>query len=278
MSSLVLEGGTFRPIFSSGVMDALLEYDILFPYIIGVSAGITHGVSYISKQKRRNLDIAEKYRNDKRYLGIRNLLKCRSIFGLDFVFDEIPNRLHPFDMNTYTAYHGRILIGVTNAKTGQAEYMDGKKLDDRCLMLRATCAIPMFFPAILIDGTPYFDGGICDPIPIRKAIQDGNQKHLIILTQIKGYEKTLNKQNIYAAKWLKRKYPAMVEPLLTRHILYNETIAFCEHLEKNGHALILRPSQPIHSFEKDIIKLKAAYDDGFQQTLERIDEIREIIE
>lgn len=278
MSSLVLEGGTFRPIFSSGVMDALLEYDILFPYIIGVSAGITHGVSYISKQKRRNLDIAEKYRNDKRYLGIRNLLKCRSIFGLDFVFDEIPNRLHPFDMNTYTAYHGRILIGVTNAKTGQAEYMDGKKLADRCLMLRATCAIPMFFPAILIDGTPYFDGGICDPIPIRKAIQDGNQKHLIILTQIKGYEKTLNKQNIYAAKWLKRKYPAMVEPLLTRHILYNETIAFCEQLEKNGQALIIRPSQPIHSFEKDIIKLKAAYDDGFQQTLERIDEIREIIE
>lgn len=278
MSSLVLEGGTFRPVFSSGVMDALLEYDILFPYIIGVSAGITHGVSYISKQKRRNLDIAEKYRNDKRYLGIRNLLKCRSIFGLDFVFDEIPNRLHPFDMNTYTAYHGRILIGVTNAKTGQAEYMDGKKLDDRCLMLRATCAIPMFFPAILIDGTPYFDGGICDPIPIRKAIQDGNQKHLIILTQIKGYEKTLNKQNIYAAKWLKRKYPAMVEPLLTRHILYNETIAFCEQLEKNGQALIIRPSQPIHSFEKDIIKLKAAYDDGFQQTLERIDEIREIIE
>lgn len=259
-------------------MDALLEYDILFPYIIGVSAGITHGVSYISKQKRRNLDIAEKYRNDKRYLGIRNLLKCRSIFGLDFVFDEIPNRLHPFDMNTYTAYHGRILIGVTNAKTGQAEYMDGKKLDDRCLMLRATCAIPMFFPAILIDGTPYFDGGICDPIPIRKAIQDGNQKHLIILTQIKGYEKTLNKQNIYTAKWLKRKYPAMVEPLLTRHILYNETIAFCEQLEKNGQALIIRPSQPIHSFEKDIIKLKAAYDDGFQQTLERIDEIREIIE
>ena len=278
MSSLVLEGGTFRPIFSSGVMDALLEYDILFPYIIGVSAGITHGVSYISKQKRRNLDIAEKYRNDKRYLGIRNLLKCRSIFGLDFVFDEIPNRLHPFDMNTYTAYHGRILIGVTNAKTGQAEYMDGKKLDDRCLMLRATCAIPMFFPAILIDGTPYFDGGICDPIPIRKAIQDGNQKHLIILTQIKGYEKTLNKQNIYAAKWLKRKYPAMVEPLLTRHILYNETIAFCEQFEKNGQSLIIRPIQPIHSFEKDIIKLKAAYDDGFQQTLERIDEIREIIE
>ena len=128
MSSLVLEGGTFRPIFSSGVMDALLEYDILFPYIIGVSAGITHGVSYISKQKRRNLDIAEKYRNDKRYLGIRNLLKCRSIFGLDFVFDEIPNRLHQFDMNPYTAYHGSILICVTNAKTRPADIVDGKTL------------------------------------------------------------------------------------------------------------------------------------------------------
>ena len=51
MNAMVLEGGTFRPIFSCGVMDALLDHDINFDYVIGVSAGITDGVSYVSKQK-----------------------------------------------------------------------------------------------------------------------------------------------------------------------------------------------------------------------------------
>lgn len=51
MNGLVLEGGTFRPIFSSGVMDALLTEDIMLPYCIGVSAGIADGVSYIIETK-----------------------------------------------------------------------------------------------------------------------------------------------------------------------------------------------------------------------------------
>lgn len=276
MPSLVLEGGTFRPIFSCGVMDALLEHDIIFPYTIGVSAGITNGVSYVSKQKRRNLDIVVNYRNDKRYLGMRNFLTVKSIFGLDFVFNEIPNHLHPFDMETYQSYEGRVRVGVTNALTGQPEYMDGKKLDNNCTMLRATCAIPLFFPAIDINGTPYFDGGIGDPIPIRKAIADGNEKHLILLTQVKDFQKMPSKKNEYVAKLFRRKYPNMVEPLLNRHHVYNETIAFCEQLEAEGQALIIRPSTPIQSFEKDVDKLRAAYQDGYDQAMAHIDQIKKL--
>ena len=82
------------------------------------------------------------------------------MFGLEFVFDEIPNKLLPFDWDTFHAYQGKVLVGVTNAVTGQAEYFDGMQLDLPCTMLRATCAIPFYFPAILIDGTFYYDGGL----------------------------------------------------------------------------------------------------------------------
>ena len=254
MPSLILEGGTFRPIFSAGVMDALLDNDIIFPYCIGVSAGITNGVSYISKQKGRNLAVIEQYRNDKRYLGLKNFFSCHSIFGLDFVFNEIPNNLLPFDMDTYQRYSGKILVGVTNAQTGQTEYLDGKDLDENCTILRATCAIPYFFPCIKYKGNEYYDGGICDPIPIRKAIADGNEKHLIVLTRPASYKKTLSKNNILAAKNISKKYPNLKEPLLTRHIAYNETVRFCEDLERQGKALILRPSEEgaLKSFEKSI--------------------------
>ena len=278
MPSLILEGGTFRPIFSAGVMDALLDNDIIFPYCIGVSAGITNGVSYISKQKGRNLAVIEQYRNDKRYLGLKNFFSCHSIFGLDFVFNEIPNNLLPFDMDAYQSYSGKILVGVTNAQTGQTEYLDGKDLDENCTILRATCAIPYFFPCIKYKGNEYYDGGICDPIPIRKAIADGNEKHLIVLTRPASYKKTLSKNNILAAKNISKKYPNLKEPLLTRHIAYNETVRFCEDLERQGKALILRPSEEgaLKSFEKDINKLKAGYNLGYKTATDNLDKIKEL--
>lgn len=278
MPSLILEGGTFRPIFSAGVMDALLDNNIMFPYCIGVSAGITNGVSYISKQYKRNLEVLENYRLDKRYLGFRNFLKCKSIFGLDFVFDEIPNKLNPFDTNTYKKYSGTALAGITNAITGKTEYVDLKDLDEKCLPLRATCAIPIFFPAIKIKDNYYYDGGICDPIPIKKAITDGNDKHLIILTRPKEYRKKLSKGNILASKLLKKKYPNLVQPLLTRHTLYNETVRFCEELEKQGKAVIIRPeaSQAVESFEKDIKKLKQGWQDGYNAATTKMNAIKSL--
>ncbi len=278
MPSLILEGGTFRPIFSAGVMDALLDNNIMFPYCIGVSAGITNGVSYISKQKKRNLDILLTYRNDKRYLGLRNFLKCKSLFGLDFVYGEIPNKLSPFDMETYQKYEGKVLVGVTNAITGKTEYFDGKELDDNCSILRATCAIPLFFPAIKINDNYYYDGGICDPVPIKKAIADGNEKHLIVLTRPKEYRKSLSKGNIIVSKLFRKKYPNLKEPLLTRHNHYNETIRFCEELEAQGKAVIIRPTleQSIESFEKDVNKLRDGYNNGYKMAIENLDKIKEL--
>ena len=276
MPSLILEGGTLRPIFSAGVMDALLDNNITFPYCIGVSAGITNGISYISQQRGRNLEVVTKYRNDKRYLGYRNFLKCKSLFGLDFVFDEIPNKLIPFDMDTYKKYPGKVLVGVTNAKTGKTEYLDGKNLDDKATMLRATCALPIFFPVIKLNGNEYYDGGICDPIPIKKAIEDGNDKHLIILTQPKGYKKELSKKNVLVAKLLNNKYSNLKDALLNRHDSYNEAVRFCEELEKQGKALILRPEFSLESFEKDVDKLKANYNHGYDLATKRINDIKKL--
>ena len=102
MGALILEGGTFRPIFSSGVMDALIDSrHSKFPYVIGVSAGITDGFSYVSKQRKRNYDILMNHRHDKRYVGMRNYLTDKSLFGLKFAYETIPNELYPFDWETF---------------------------------------------------------------------------------------------------------------------------------------------------------------------------------
>ena len=70
--SLVLEGGTFRTVYTAGVLDAFMEENLYFPYIVGVSAGAINTVSYVSKQPKRTLNVLTKYRNDPRYMGLRN--------------------------------------------------------------------------------------------------------------------------------------------------------------------------------------------------------------
>ena len=277
MAGLVLEGGTLRPIFSCGVMDALLDNDIMFPYIIGVSAGITDAFSYVSKQKERNLKVLEKYRHDKRYIGWGNFRKYKSLFGLDFVYDVVPNSLEVFDWDTFRQYNGRILVGVTNARTGHIEYMDGMQLDNKYTMLRATCAIPLLFPPIIINGTPYFDGGLTAPIPIKQSIMDGNKKNLIILTRTRDYRKELKKSNIIAAETLEKKYPRIKNILLKRHIRYNKTVEFVNRLEKEGKALVLRPDYPLDSLEKDVEVLRQTNQMGYDMAMKRMDEIASIL-
>lgn len=278
MTGIVLEGGTFRPIFSCGVMDALLSENILLPYCIGVSAGISDGVSYISKQPQRNLEILQKYRNDKRYMSRSNWKKYKSIFGLDFIFGDIPNQLIPFDMETFKSYQGTCLVGLTNAKTGQAEYKDAMNMDEHYSMLRATCALPMFFPAIEVEGEKYYDGGLMDPIPVRKALADGCDKVIIVLTQPRGYVKRIGKYDKMGARMLGRKYPEIKKAIMSRPERYNEEVRFCEELVREGKAMIFRPNHLLNSFESDVRKLEMAYWHGFRMTKERMKKVKKFID
>lgn len=278
MTGLVLEGGTFRPIFSCGVMDALLSENLLLPYCIGVSAGIADGVSYISKQPQRNLEIMQKYRNDKRYMGRHHLRKEKSLFGLDFVFGEIPDVLIPFDKETFFKYEGTCLVGVTNAETGEAEYKNAMDMDDKFTMLRATCALPLFFPAIEMDGEKYYDGGVASPIPVSKALEDGCDKVIIVLTQPRGYVKRCGKYDRAGARILARKYPKMKKLILSRAERYNENVQYCEELVKEGRAMIIRPNHLLNSFENDVRKLEMAYWHGYRMTKEKMKKIKSFIE
>ena len=278
MTGIVFEGGTFRPIFSCGVMDALLSENILLPYCIGVSAGIADGVSYVSKQPQRNLEIMQKYRNDKRYMSRANWKNGKSIFGLDFIFGDIPNKLIPFDMETFRSYEGTCLVGVTNAENGQIEYKNAMEMDDKFTMLRATCALPMFFPAIDMDGKKYYDGGLADPIPVKKALEDGCDKVIIVLTQPRGYVKKIGKYDKMGARVLGRKYPAIRECILSRPERYNEAIQYCNELAQEGKAMIFRPNHLLNSFESDVRKLEMAYWHGYRMTKEKMKKIKRFLE
>ncbi len=277
MASLVLEGGTFRGVFTAGVLDAFLENDMMFPYVIGVSAGIANASSYISKQHGRNLEIIEKYRRDQRYTGVNNFIRERSLFGVDFIFEKIPLELVPFDYATYYRYPGILKVVATNAKTGQAEYLDGLKTSVHNEVYKATCAVPGVFPAVRIGSEEYYDGGVSNSIPIAKAMDDGNQKHVIVLTQPDDFVKEFDRSTQIVEKMMRRKYPMIAFKLRNRYKLYNLQVKLCKKLQQEGKAIIINPSHKLNSTEKDVDVLKSTYEEGRKWVYEHLGELQEFL-
>ncbi|WP_107949090.1 patatin-like phospholipase family protein [Lysinibacillus parviboronicapiens] len=276
-ASLILEGGTFRTLFTSGVLDAFLEHDIMMPYVVAISAGAINACSYVSQQKERSLRVLMDYRHDKRYMGLKNFLKEKSLFGLDFAYNVIPNQLDIFDWDTYQQYKGKLLFGVTNATTGQVEYMDAREMDRQCMMLRATCAIPILFPEIKLNDTAYYDGGLAEPIPIQHGIERGFDKHVLVLTRPKGYRKKQDRQSKWAMRLLAKRYPSLVKSMEKRADHYNASLAYCEQLEEEGRAFIFRPTEALNSFEKDTTQMRSNYEMGYEQALQQMAALKQFL-
>ena len=281
-TGIVFEGGAFRPIFSCGVMDALVENDIMPDYMIGVSAGAAYGVSMASKQPRRNLDVLMKYRNDKRYLGLSNMIDKdnKSIYGLEFSYETIPNELNLFDYDAFKQYKGDFYCVVTNLLTGQPEYMKYTGDDRTNTVLKATCALPMLFPPIIINDVPYMDGGLSDSIPYLKAIEDGCDRIIVVLTRQSGYTKTTSRSTKAIAYSYRNQYPKLTETMLTRASRYNESLKGLDQYVKEGRIITIQPttSNGFSRLEKDKNKILSMYNDGYNQCYELLDTIKEFYE
>ena len=277
---MALEGGAFRTIFSTGVCDAFIKADIYPDYFVGVSAGIAYGVSYLSRQYGRNLAILEKYANDKRYMGVRNLLNPhnRSYFGIKFTYDTIPNELIPFDYKTFAEYRGVVEGVVTNLETGLAEYHVDDPKDREFLILQASCALPLLFPIYNIHGSPCLDGGVADPIPYERAFEVGCDRVIVILTRERGYVRGHEKAE-KLVDMTYRKYPKFLDVMHRRAENYNKSRERLFELEREGKVMIFAPHDTtgFSRTERDTSKIHKLWQDGLTQAAERIDEVRGFI-
>ncbi|SHI55456.1 patatin-like phospholipase family protein [Parasporobacterium paucivorans] len=274
---LVLEGGANRFIFSSGVLDAMMEEDVQTDYLVGVSAGIGYGVNYASRQVGRTLEIFERFINDKRYMGFKNLFKKgnRSYFNLDFTYDTIPNELVPFDMDVFREFPGEVEAVVTNLETGDPMYKPIPCDDDKFQILRASCALPLLFPIIYLDGDPCMDGGLSDPIPFERAMGKGCDKVIAILTREREYEKGTEKFT-RLVHWKYRKYPQFLKALDSRPDVYNAQRKKLFELEKEGRAFVFTPdnTREFGRIEKNMDKIHGMYDCGYDACMDKMEELK----
>ena len=279
-TGLVLEGGALRAIFSSGVCDGLLEGHVMADYVIGVSAGIAYGVSYVSRQPRRNLEVVTRFAPDRRYMGWRNLADKgnRSYFGLKFGFSTIPNELVPFDYDAFQAFPGEVEAVVTNLNTGRAEYLPVPRRDKESVVLQASCAMPLLFPVFEIGGQPYLDGGIGDAIPWRRGLEKCDRV-IVVLTRPRHYRRKPDHMMKLIRKRY-RDYPAFVEAMENRAEVYNRDREALFQAEREGKLLVIAPESTlgVARTERDTEKLRLLWAAGYQGAIDRLEEIRDYLQ
>ena len=281
-ATLVLEGGATRGIFTSGALDYLMERDLYFSDVIGVSAGSCNAVDYVSRQPGRTRDcMIPTDKEGKYYYGIRDFVKEKSLMNMDLIFDKYPKELLPFDFETYFNSEINCQIVTTNCLTGKAEYMTEDSDNDRLMKLcRASSSMPLLTPIVNIDNVPYLDGGLADSVPIRRAQQMENEKIVVILTKNQGYRKSVlspTMQRVYKREY--KSYPNLIRTIFRRSFEYNKTMNYLDQLEKRGEIFILRPQvKPVSRLERNKETLHAFYEHGYKYTERKFDDLMEYLE
>ena len=264
-TALVLEGGGMRGVFTSGVLDWMIDHDITFPYLVGVSAGSSNALSYASQQRGRGKYIFADLQVERHYLGIRNIWKHHSIMDMDLLYHELPESIYPYDYEAYRNNPMRVESVATDCITGEAVYLEEKEDPVRIIdIVRASSSLPFVCPIAHVDGHPMLDGGIADSIPIQRALDQGYKQIIVVLTRHLGYRKEEKKVKILP--FIYARYPKLREAIQTRAVRYNAQVELVEKLEREGRIVVIRPDHPVEvaRIETDIEKMNALYRHGFE--------------
>lgn len=259
-------GGGFRDIYGAGILDVCLEQGIHFDYCIGISAGSANIASYMAGQRGRNYTFYMEYVFRKEYASLENWLKTRNYVDLDYVYGTLSNSggENPIDYPALRDNPASFWIGACDAQTGKPVYFDKSMLaQDRYDVFKASSALPVFCKPVMIGDVPCLDGGISDPIPVLKALGDGCDRVVVILTRPTG-EPRVQKKDVMLARLLRRSYPAASERLLERYKTYNDSVAYALEMQRRGRVLVVAPDDVcgLSTLTKDKEKLQRMYDKG----------------
>lgn len=268
MTGILDVGGGMRGIFGAGVTDCLLDEKVYLPYCIGVSAGSANLISYIAKQRGRNYRFYTRYAMRPEYMSLQNFLKKRSYFDLDYVYGTLSESggEDPVDYDAFFRAGQTLVTVATRADNGKPQYFTNADFHtDDLSPLKGSCAIPGVCRPYKVGDSLYFDGGVADPVPIEKALADGCDRLLVVLTKPLDFVK---KPEHFRAAYTRalRAYPNIIKELEMRAEVYNRGVEKARALASTGKAVILAPAGGYHvtAFTKNEKKLERLYREGYE--------------
>ena len=265
-----------RGMFSCGVIDIFMEEGIGFDAAAGISAGAVFGCNFKSGQIGRPIRYNKRYCRDPRYCSFRSLLKTGDLYGAEFCYRELPDRLDPFDRRAFAANPMAFYVGATDVDSGAIVYHlcgDGGERD--MLWMRASASMPMASRPVEVDGRRLLDGGIVEPVPGRILEQAGCARNVYVLTQPKGYRKD-KAAALPLMRFLLRRTPRIAEAMAVRHAVYNRQMEEIDAREERGEILVIRPPESlgISRTEHDPAELERVYQIGRREAQKALPALR----
>ncbi|MDR3215496.1 MAG: patatin family protein [Bacilli bacterium] len=268
-AALVLEGGGMRSAYTQGILDYFIEKDIDFNYIVGVSAGVGCALNFITKQKKRAITLSVDYASDKRVVGLKSFIKHHQFFNLDAIYNILDKEVF-FDNEAFKKSSTILKTGCFNLDTGDVDYFDKEDIVDNKDAVIASNSLPLLSKIVTLNNFHYLDGGMRDSIPLNKALNDGNKKIVIILTNPKEYQRQ-KESTLWLLRIFYRKYPFLIHAMEKRHLVYNDMVKKINVMENNQEIFVIRPTLKLEvtRYSKDKETLMKAYHQGIVDAQER---------
>ena len=275
-AGLVLEGGSYRGIFTAGVLDVMMEHNIEFSYVTGVSSGACNGVNLLSGQKGRTQKVIL-HENADPYFGVGQMAKSGKLLNLDVMLYDYSYEQIPLDFESFFANKTTWEAVAANVDTGECEYLSANSEERLISICKATCSVPMMSKPVSLDGKEYMDGSTVNPIPYEKAAKNCD-KIVVVMTRREDEPPTDYNKMKSLLKVVYR-HPKWVDAMCNRTSLYNKQVSELSKLEKEGKAFIIRPSMPsIGHFENNAEKINEFYNNGCEIMNSQIEKLKAFLE
>ena len=261
-------GGGMRGIYAAGVLDGCMDRKITFDLAIGISAGSANLASFLAGQRGRNFTFYTVYALRPEYMSVGNFLRTHSYIDMDYVYGTLCNAgaEYPLDYETLRDNPTRFLVVAADAETGEPVYFgkDSIRQDDYDIF-KASSSIPWVNRPYPVEGRPCFDGACADPVPVQKALQEGCDKLVLLLTKPRDTVRNSRKDD-RLARMIRRRYPQAARGIHLRAKRYNEGVALARELEAQGRALIVAPDDTcgIDTLRRDADAMKRLYEKGLR--------------
>lgn len=268
MTGIMDIGGGLRAVYSAGVYDYLLDEGISLDYCIGVSAGSANLITYVARQNKRNYVFYNEYAFRREYMSLGNFLRTGSYLDLDYIYSDLCNRgsEQELDYEAFRTSPSDYVCVATNAVTGKPEYFGKKDVQQDCYdILKASCAIPAVCKPYKIGENHYYDGGVSDPFPYKKAFADGCDRLIAVVMRPLDYVKPPQK-HMNALRAVLRKYPLIADEIAERHTKYNNGVRELRELEREGRVLIIAPRDcfGVETLTRDRAALNRLFRSGYE--------------
>jgi predicted patatin/cPLA2 family phospholipase len=269
-TALIVEGGAMRGAWAAGVLGYLQErgqrqYDLVY----AASSGACSAAYFVANMWEPGLAIWREIACS--VIRRSNLLRRKPIIDLAYLVDHIMRKRVPLSVAALQKAPTQFFIVLTDCATGGPVYF--RVCDDRVFAaLRASSSVALATRGFdFVDGLPYADGGVADPIPLRRAIADGATDITVVMTHNPAFRLKPNPR--WLGKLAYPKYPMVAKVWTARqNVNYNAALDLMNQPPAGVRIRVFRPLRPmpVTAFTIEQERIAAAVARGREEALQQM--------